>query len=208
MYERSYTPVYTYSYTRIHIPLLYTICTGNNMLLKKFGIANALTTVTSTEELNKKDINSQLQETLFEKYINYKERKDREDIHNNIHNNNNYNNNSSNIYSISSMIQPIINIFYTPKTKNQRLETDFNKIFFLHNPQYFFRIVEIAFMVNSLFYALGTYFLLPLKSYGSNNWYLILIVPLFITFPCLGRIVKVASMIKAVTELQLEVIRK
>ena len=178
------------------------------MLLKKFGITNTLTTVNSTDELNKKDINSQLQETLFEKYVNYKERKDKEDIHNNIHNTNNYNS-SNNIYTIiQSIIQYIQKIFHIPKTKNQRLETDFNKIFFLNNPQYFFRIVEIAFMVNSLFYALSTYFLLPLKSYGSNNWYLILIVPLFITFPCLGRIVKVASMIKAVTELQLEVIRK
>jgi hypothetical protein len=84
-------------------------------------------------------------------------------------------------------------------------------------------------MGNSFFLALGTYFIQPMMKQIDNTTLLLILyvhhfephhlylnsnlfsnrfIPLIITFPCIGRIVKVASLIKAVTELQLEVIRK
>ena len=158
--------------------------------------------VTVTHSLNMEDedlvYESVQYESIFAKYLKYRE---------NNGNGSASTRHQSNWFTFRSHHSSKRNSARSSIDDNDILDKDYKDIFILQDPSYFFRAVEVALMLNSLFLALSTYYIRPLLPYTEYGWPLIISLPILLTFPCIGNMIKSASLIKAVTELQLEVIR-
>jgi len=94
--------------------------------------------------------------------------------------------------------------------KDVKLSEDFSSVFLFDNPDLFFRAVEIAIMLNSLYLSLWiTNFISAVNQASidySYLWQIFMLVPLFLVLPSIGAIVKVASLISAIAQLDIDVI--
>eukprot|EP00602_Paraphysomonas_sp_CaronLab_P002491 CAMPEP_0185036978 /NCGR_PEP_ID=MMETSP1103-20130426/30777_1 /TAXON_ID=36769 /ORGANISM="Paraphysomonas bandaiensis, Strain Caron Lab Isolate" /LENGTH=831 /DNA_ID=CAMNT_0027574759 /DNA_START=395 /DNA_END=2893 /DNA_ORIENTATION=- len=90
-----------------------------------------------------------------------------------------------------------------------KLSEDFSSIFLFDSPELFFRTVEIAIMLNSLYLSLWvSNFATAVERALAHSWVwqILMLVPLVLVIPLIGEIVKIASLISAIAELDVDVI--
>ena len=90
-----------------------------------------------------------------------------------------------------------------------KLSEDLSDIYFFRSPQLYFKMVEVAIMLNSLYLSLwACNFITIVNEYFSRSpfFHIVMLVPLLIVLPSLGEIVKVSSLLAAISDLDLDVI--
>lgn len=97
----------------------------------------------------------------------------------------------------------------TDNLQNMKLSEDFSEIYFFRSPQLYFKMVEIAIMLNSLYLSLWACNFITLVNDhfdSSPFFHIVMLIPLLVVLPSLGEIVKVSSLLAAVADLDLDVI--
>ena len=92
---------------------------------------------------------------------------------------------------------------------DMKLSEDLSDIYFFRSPQFYFKMVEIAIMLNSLYLSLWACNFISLVNEHFNRsafYHIVMLVPLLIVLPALGEIVKVSSLLAAIANLDLDVI--
>jgi hypothetical protein len=92
---------------------------------------------------------------------------------------------------------------------NMKLSEDLSDIYFFENPDLYFKAVEYAIMLNSLYLSLwACNFISVVQSNFDNAWIyqIFMLVPLLFVLPLLGEIVKVSSLLEAIADLDIDVI--
>jgi len=90
-----------------------------------------------------------------------------------------------------------------------KLSEDLSSIFLFNSPELFFRAVEIAIMLNSLYLSLWiSNFVTAVERALPHSWLwqILMLVPLVLVIPLIGETVKIASVISAIAELNVDVI--
>jgi Ca2+-binding EF-hand superfamily protein len=95
-------------------------------------------------------------------------------------------------------------------TKNKmKLTEDFSDIYFFSSPLIYFRAVEVAIMLNSLYLSMWAVNFISVAKDETENpvvWQLLMLTPLVVCVPLVGAIVKAASLLSAIAELEVDVI--
>lgn len=99
--------------------------------------------------------------------------------------------------------------FITNDNKNMKLSEDLSEIYFFENPDLYFKAVEYAIMLNSLYLSLWACNFISVVQFSFNNAWIVqifMLIPLLIVLPLLGEIVKVSSLLEAIADLDIDVI--
>mmetsp|Transcript_13050 Transcript_13050/g.21342 ORF Transcript_13050/g.21342 Transcript_13050/m.21342 type:complete len:1003 (-) Transcript_13050:234-3242(-) len=95
-------------------------------------------------------------------------------------------------------------------TKNKmKLTEDFSDVYFFSSPLLYFRAVEVAIMLNSLYLSMWAVNFISVAEHATENpvvWQLLMLTPLVVCVPLVGAIVKTASLLSAIAELEVDVI--
>lgn len=88
-------------------------------------------------------------------------------------------------------------------------EEELKAIFMFGNPKFFFSLVDIAVMLHCIYLAMwATNFISIVQFYTVNKWVwqLLMLVPIVISFPCIGITIRICSQLNAIVNLDLEVV--
>eukprot|EP00602_Paraphysomonas_sp_CaronLab_P000903 CAMPEP_0185030172 /NCGR_PEP_ID=MMETSP1103-20130426/16959_1 /TAXON_ID=36769 /ORGANISM="Paraphysomonas bandaiensis, Strain Caron Lab Isolate" /LENGTH=629 /DNA_ID=CAMNT_0027565181 /DNA_START=889 /DNA_END=2778 /DNA_ORIENTATION=- len=91
---------------------------------------------------------------------------------------------------------------------SMKISEDYSHIYFLNDPTIYFRAVEVGITLNSLYLSLWvTNFISTVSAETTNTvlWHILMMCPLIIILPVVGEIVKTASMLSAIAELEVDV---
>ena len=95
------------------------------------------------------------------------------------------------------------------KSSDMKLSEDLSDIYLFRNPAVYFKAVECAIMLNSIYLSLwACNFITVVGTTFDNSWIyqIIMIVPLLFVLPLLGEIVKVSSLLEAISDLNIDTI--
>jgi hypothetical protein len=95
-------------------------------------------------------------------------------------------------------------------TKNKmKMTEDFSDVYFFSSPLAYFRAVEVAILLNSLYLSVWAVNFISVAEDEAENsviWQLLMLIPLVVCIPLVGEIVKTASLLSAIAELEVDVI--
>eukprot|EP00607_Mallomonas_marina_P010455 CAMPEP_0182421512 /NCGR_PEP_ID=MMETSP1167-20130531/6942_1 /TAXON_ID=2988 /ORGANISM="Mallomonas Sp, Strain CCMP3275" /LENGTH=569 /DNA_ID=CAMNT_0024598743 /DNA_START=721 /DNA_END=2430 /DNA_ORIENTATION=+ len=94
--------------------------------------------------------------------------------------------------------------------KELKLEEDLTSIFLFSSKSLFFHSVEFALMLNCMYMAFmsTSFWTIASQTSDPDTYHAALLFPLLITFPCLGMMVSSSSKIKAISQLNVEIIAR
>ena len=98
---------------------------------------------------------------------------------------------------------------YMNTANKLKLTEDFSDIYFFSSPLVYFRAVEVVILLNSLYLSMWAVNFISVAEDEAKNpviWQLIMLIPLLVCIPLVGEIVKTASLLSAIAELEVDVI--
>ena len=98
---------------------------------------------------------------------------------------------------------------YAQTASKMKLTEDFSEVYFFSSPLAYFRAVEVSILLNSLYLSIWAVNFIAVAEGEAENpvmWQLLMLVPLVVCVPLVGEIVKTASLLSAIAELEVDVI--
>jgi hypothetical protein len=98
---------------------------------------------------------------------------------------------------------------FTPAQDQMKIAEDLSQIYLFSSPVLFSRALELCIMLNSLYLALWAtnfIYLVVTEFQNSPLLHFLCMIPIVFVLPCIGEIVKAASLLSAIAELNLNVI--
>ena len=92
---------------------------------------------------------------------------------------------------------------------DMKLSEDFSDVYFFRSPELYFKAVEIAIMLNSLYLSMWACNFISLVNTQFNSspfLHIVMLGPVLVLLPLLGEIVKVSSLLAAIADLDLDII--